>query len=42
MWDSGHVENGKITKIEGDPDSPINGGTICAKGIAQIERLKPP
>jgi anaerobic selenocysteine-containing dehydrogenase len=37
-----HVENGKITKIEGDPDSPINRGTICAKGIAQIERLSHP
>jgi anaerobic selenocysteine-containing dehydrogenase len=37
-----HVENGKITKIEGDPDSPINKGTICAKGIAQIERLNHP
>src|SRR4030043_1924555 len=37
-----HVENGKITKIEGDPDSPINRGTICAKGIAQTERLNHP
>ena len=37
-----HVEDGKITKIEGDPDSPINRGTICAKGLAQIERLNHP
>jgi anaerobic selenocysteine-containing dehydrogenase len=37
-----HVENGKIIKIEGDPDSPLNRGTICAKGIAQIERLNHP
>ena len=37
-----HVENGKITRIEGDPDSPLNRGTICAKGIAQIERLNHP
>ena len=37
-----HVENDKITKIEGDPDSPMNRGTICAKGIAQIERLYHP
>ena len=37
-----HVENGKITKIEGDPDSPLNRGTICAKGIAQIEKLNHP
>ena len=37
-----HVENGKIIKIEGDPDSPLNRGTICAKGLAQIERLNHP
>jgi len=37
-----HVENGRIIKIEGDPDSPLNRGTICAKGIAQIERLNHP
>ncbi len=37
-----HVENGRITKIEGDPDSPLNRGTICAKGLAQVERLNHP
>jgi anaerobic selenocysteine-containing dehydrogenase len=37
-----HVENGRITKIEGDPDSPLNRGTICSKGLAQIERLNHP
>ncbi|MGB9628228.1 MAG: molybdopterin-dependent oxidoreductase [Thermodesulfobacteriota bacterium] len=37
-----HVENGKIIKIEGDPDSPLNRGTLCAKGVAQIERLNHP
>jgi anaerobic selenocysteine-containing dehydrogenase len=37
-----HVEGGRITKIEGDPDSPLNRGTICAKGLAQIERLNHP
>ncbi len=37
-----HVENGQITKIEGDPHSPTNRGTICAKGLAQIERLNHP
>jgi anaerobic selenocysteine-containing dehydrogenase len=36
------VENGRITKIEGDPDSPLNRGTICAKGLAQIEKLNHP
>ncbi len=37
-----HVEDGKIVRIEGDPDSPLNRGTICAKGVAQIERLDHP
>ena len=37
-----HVENGRITKIEGDPDSPLNRGTICAKGLAQVDRLNHP
>ena len=37
-----HVEDGKILKVEGDPDSPLNRGTICAKGIAQVERLTHP
>jgi anaerobic selenocysteine-containing dehydrogenase len=36
------VENGKIVKVEGDPDSPLNRGSICAKGIAQVERLNHP
>jgi anaerobic selenocysteine-containing dehydrogenase len=36
------VEDGKIVKVEGDPDSPLNRGTICAKGIAQVERLNHP
>ena len=37
-----HVEKGRITKIEGDPDSPLSRGTICAKGLAQIEKLNHP
>jgi anaerobic selenocysteine-containing dehydrogenase len=37
-----HVEHGRIKKIEGDPDCPLNRGTICAKGLAQIERLNHP
>jgi anaerobic selenocysteine-containing dehydrogenase len=37
-----HVDKGRITKIEGDPDSPLNTGTICAKGLAQIEKLNHP
>jgi anaerobic selenocysteine-containing dehydrogenase len=37
-----HVENGRIQKIEGDPDSPLSRGTLCAKGLAQVERLNHP
>jgi anaerobic selenocysteine-containing dehydrogenase len=37
-----HVVNGKITKVEGDPDSPLSSGTVCAKGLAQLERLNHP
>jgi anaerobic selenocysteine-containing dehydrogenase len=37
-----HVEDGRITKVEPDPHSPLNRGTICPKGIAQIERMYHP
>jgi anaerobic selenocysteine-containing dehydrogenase len=29
-----HVKNGKVLKVEGDPQSPISHGTMCAKGLA--------
>ena len=29
-----HVKNGKVIKVEGDPDSPISHGTMCTKGLA--------
>lgn len=28
------VKNGKVVKIDGDPDSPISHGTLCSKGLA--------
>ena len=28
------VGNGKIINIEGDPDSPINEGSLCSKGAS--------
>ena len=28
------VENGKVINIEGDPDHPINEGSLCSKGSA--------
>jgi len=29
-----HVKEGRITKIEGDPDFPTNRGAMCSKGLA--------
>jgi formate dehydrogenase major subunit len=29
-----HVKDGKIINVEGDPDYPISGGGLCAKGAA--------
>lgn len=28
---------GTVIHVEGDPDSPINGGTLCPKGAAQMQ-----
>jgi len=32
-----HVANGQIVNIEGNPDSPINQGTLCPKGAATYQ-----
>lgn len=32
-----HVKAGKITDIEGDPDSPISQGALCPKGAATFQ-----
>ncbi len=32
-----YVGDGKVVKIEGDPESPISRGTLCPKGIASIQ-----
>ena len=32
-----HVKDGKVVRIEGDPESPISRGTLCAKGLATIQ-----
>jgi anaerobic selenocysteine-containing dehydrogenase len=29
-----HVKDGKVVKVEGDPDSPISRGTMCTKGLS--------
>lgn len=31
------VRDGKIINIEGNPESPINGGTLCPKGAATFQ-----
>src|SRR5690625_4679311 len=36
------VEDGKVTQIEGDPDSPISRGRLCPKGSATGELVTSP
>ena len=37
-----YVKDGAIIDIEGNPDSPINQGTLCPKGAATFELLNNP
>jgi anaerobic selenocysteine-containing dehydrogenase len=37
-----YVKNGKIAKIAGDPDCPINHGTLCSKGIGASQLVYHP
>jgi anaerobic selenocysteine-containing dehydrogenase len=37
-----HVVDGKAVKIEGDPDHPINEGSMCAKGLAALQAVYHP
>jgi anaerobic selenocysteine-containing dehydrogenase len=37
-----HTQNGKAIKVEGDPDGPLNKGTMCAKGLACLDLLYHP
>ncbi len=32
-----YTKNGRVAKIAGDPDCPINHGTLCTKGIASAQ-----
>jgi formate dehydrogenase major subunit len=32
-----HVRDGKLVNVEGNPDSPINRGTLCPKGAASYQ-----
>jgi formate dehydrogenase major subunit len=37
-----HHRDGKIVAIEGDPESPVNQGTLCPKGAASHQLLTHP
>jgi anaerobic selenocysteine-containing dehydrogenase len=37
-----HMKGKTITKIEGDPDSPVNRGVLCVKGQASLAYLNHP
>lgn len=37
-----HVDQGKVVKVTGDPESPLNKGKLCPKGLASIEHLYNP
>ncbi len=32
-----YVQDGKVTQIEGDPDSPVSRGHLCPKGSASLQ-----
>ncbi len=36
------VEDGRVTQIEGDPDSPISRGRLCPKGAASRSLVQSP
>jgi anaerobic selenocysteine-containing dehydrogenase len=37
-----YVKDGKIAKIQGNPDHPINHGTLCSKGLAAAQLVYSP
>src|SRR6266545_2722628 len=37
-----YVKNGRVTQIEGDPDSPISRGRLCPKGSASKSLVTSP
>ena len=32
-----YVEDGRVTQVEGDPDSPVSRGRLCPKGAASLQ-----
>ena len=37
-----HVKDGRIIKLEGDPEIPSNRGTMCSKGLAYLQLVYHP
>lgn len=37
-----HIEDGKMVKVEGDPDFPTNKGILCPKGLASVQVVNNP
>ena len=37
-----HVKNGRVVKLEGNPDDPMSKGRMCAKGLSGIQALYHP
>ncbi len=37
-----HVKNGRVIKVEGDPDQLYSQGVMCAKGLSQVQALYNP
>ena len=37
-----HMRNGRLVKLEGDPDQPMTRGKVCAKGLSGIQALYNP
>ena len=37
-----HLDRGRVRYIEGNPDHPVNGGVLCAKGAAGIMQHRSP
>ena len=37
-----YVKDGQVAKIAGDPDCPINHGTLCSKGLASAQLVYHP